>query len=740
MGRRKRRTPASSPAAPPAGRAPASSRRPRSIVVAGVFVVVLAAGAAWLVRARRPAHPNLLLVTIDTLRADRLGSYGYAQASTPVLDGLARRGARFENAVASVPVTGPSHATILTGLYPPVHGVRDNVVFPLDPRHPTVAALLKKRGYRTGAFVSGYPVAASFGFGQGFDHFSEDFHEARAAGQGGAERPANEAVDAALAWLTRGDARPFFVWLHLYDPHSPYKPPPPYDAMFKDRPYDGEIAFTDAQLGRLLDWLKASGHEEDTLVAMVADHGESLGEHGEVTHVILIYQATLRVPFILAGPGVTPGGVVASRVGTVDLLPTALGLLGFDPPPGLPGLDLRLALKGDRLPPQPLYAESLFGRLNCRWSSLRAWIQEDWKLIEGGKPELYDLAEDPSESRNRASDDPARVRRMREALRAAVQRMTPGGDTAKANPISPEQEERLRSLGYASGSGGAGALDEPGLPDPRKLVQLYEEIQQVSMARGAAADTAVERMLAITQVDPGNPYAQYALGNLAYRSGRLRLADQAYARALDLDPDRPGMRLTYGHLLRDSGRLEESEWQLRMALEQTTADDARTRASLAETLIALGKTEEAGKILDLALGASPSHIEALGAKGRLFVKEGRAQEAIPYLEKAAAGADPEPWVELGRVHLGLGETAEAREAAGEALRRSPGHPWALAVTGHALILEGKRDEGLRTLERALAAQPRRPEAWLSLGAAFEAAGDARQAAACRREATAIAKG
>jgi predicted Zn-dependent protease len=265
-------------------------------------------------------------------------------------------------------------------------------------------------------------------------------------------------------------------------------------------------------------------------------------------------------------------------------------------------------------------------------------------------------------------------------------------------------------------------------------------MQAAAAAHGPAADRAVEELVRITKIDPGNPYGQYALGNLAYRTGRLRLADAAYARALDLDPDRPGMRLTYGRLLRDLGRLEESERQLRMAVEQTTKDDVRTRVSLAETLISLKKLDEAQPILRAALDQWPDHIEALAANGRLLVAAGRGRDAIPFLEKAAAGTDPEPWVELARAHLGLGDLAEAREAGAEALRRSSGHPWALAVTGHVLILEGKRDEGLSALKRALAAHPRRPEAWLSLAAAFDAAGDSRQSAACRREAAAIVKG
>ena len=702
--------------------------------------VAVVAAVAFLVHERRPARPNVLLVTIDTLRADHVGSYGYKDARTPVLDGLAARGVRFDHASASVPLTGPSHSTILTGLYPPVHGVRDNVIFPLSAAHPNLATLLKRQGYRTGGFVSAYPVAGSFGFSEGFDEFSEGFHEASDPAAGGAERPANETVDTALTWLGKQDRAPFFAWLHLYDPHTPYKPPAPFDAEFKDRPYDGEIAFTDQQLGRVMEWLRNSRREADTVVAVVADHGESLGEHDEGTHAILIYQATLHVPFILAGPGISRGEVVSARVGTVDLVPTILSLLKLQPPSGLNGRDLGPALRGQRLAPQALYAESLFARLNCRWSSLRSLIEGDWKLIQGAEPELFNLAADPAELTNLVSSEPDRARKMQESLRVAVRSMAPGGDTARANAVSPEQAERLRSLGYTSGSGGAGELDQSGLPDPRKLVRLYERIQAAATARGPAADRAVEEMIRITAEDPGNPYGQYALGNLAYRTGRLHLAGTAYAKALDLDSDRPGMRLSYGHLLRDLGRLPEAEKQLRLAVEQTTVDDARTRISLAETLIGLNKLEEADGLLKVILEKSPEHTEALAAKGHLLVASGKAREALPYLEKAAAGSDPEPWVELARVYLSLGEAGKAFEAGGEALRRSGGHPWALAVTGHALILEGRRDEGLNMLKRAVAAQPRRPEAWLSLAAAFEAAGDSRQAAACRRAAADIARG
>ena len=229
-----------------------------------------------------------------------MGAWGYAGARTRALDGLAARGARFANAEAAVPLTGPSHATIFTGSYPPVHGVRDNVTFTLDARHATLASLLKAAGYQTAAFVGAYPVAAAFGLGRGFDEYHEGFHQIPIPGQG-AERPGNEVADDVIAWLKSSHTAPFFVWAHFYDPHAPYTPPSPYREEFKDRPYDGEIAFADAQLGRILDALDATGHRDDTVIVAMSDHGESLGEHDERTHAILIYEATLHVPLLMAG-------------------------------------------------------------------------------------------------------------------------------------------------------------------------------------------------------------------------------------------------------------------------------------------------------------------------------------------------------------------------------------------------------------------------------------------------------
>jgi arylsulfatase A-like enzyme/Tfp pilus assembly protein PilF len=732
MSRRNRKAARSVPVA---GRAAGRSRSYLSLLLVAL-IVIGAVAAGWRVfRPAEPVRPNLVLITIDTLRADRVGA---TAGATPVLDALAARGVRFDQAQTAVPLTGPSHATILTGQYPPTHGVRGNVVFTLGDRYPTLATLLKRRGYRTAAFVGAYPVAAAFGFGQGFDSFDEEFHES-SPGEQGAERRANEVADAAGRWLTSTASQraPFFSWLHFFDPHAPYDPPSPYRERFAGRPYDGEVAFTDAQIGRVLETLKASGHADDTVVMVLADHGEGLGEHGEATHAVLTYQSTMRVPFIVAGPGVPAARSIASRVATIDVVPTALGLLGVDADRALLGRDLRPLMNGRDLPSDPFYQESLFGRLNCHWAALRGWVKDDWKLITGVSPELYNLADDPGELRNLAASQPDRVQRMSEELQRGLQRLAPGGDRAQPHAASAEQEERLRSLGYTAGSGGSGPLDDPTLPDPRTHVELYDRLQAATVAQGAALARAFEDVQRITALDPGNPFAFGTLASMAYRHGSLTIAARAFARALELDPDRPGVRQNYGKLLRELERYAESERELRLAVAQSD-DDARTRINLAETLVASHKHDEAAQLLDAVLAKEPSHPEALGVRGRLLAAQGRTRDALPYFEKATATSDPEPFIELARAYLASGEIARARETAAEALRKSPGHPWAMAVLGTALVRDGQRPAGVEYLDRALNAGPRRPIVWHALAEGFDAAHDPARAALCRKRAAALA--
>jgi tetratricopeptide (TPR) repeat protein len=513
-------------------------------------------------------------------------------------------------------------------------------------------------------------VAADFGFSQGFDSWSEDFKESPIPGAG-AQRAANEVVSDALGWLQAPGRGPFFAWLHVYDPHAPYAPPEPYRTEFAGRLYDGEIAFTDAELGRVFDWLRSSGHEADTVVAVVADHGESLGEHREVTHAVLLYEATLHVPFLIAGPGVPAGRTVEERVATVDVVPTLLKLLGVMAAPETNGRDLGPAMRGERLRPEPLYAESLYGRLNFRWSSLRSLTTGDWKLVQGSRSEIFHLTEDPAETRDLSAAEAPRVERMRADLQAALAKLAPGGDTARAAAVTPDSEAMLRSLGYVGGSGGGARSTSPGCPIPATACSSTSACSDLASpgrplrrcGKGDRGDRAAR---------PGQPFVYTTLARLAYRTGHLSEAARAYHRALELDPERPEVRQNYGKLLRDMDRLEDSEKELRLALVQTDAQDARTRSSLAETLARLGRTDEALGLVAEALRIKPGNSDALAAQGLVLAAQGRLDEAAKSLE--AAGASPDARIELARVELRRGDLGRAREFSTACSSRTPAIP------------------------------------------------------------------
>jgi tetratricopeptide (TPR) repeat protein len=433
---------------------------------------------------------------------------------------------------------------------------------------------------------------------------------------------------------------------------------------------------------------------------------------------------------------VPAGRTVEERVATVDLVPTLLKLLGAAPAAETNGRDLGPAMRGERLREEPLYAESLYGRLNFRWSSLRSWTIGDWKLVEGGRSELFHLPEDPAETRDLSAGETPRVERMRAALQSAVAKLAPGGDTARTATVTPDSESMLRSLGYVSGgTGGGGALDEPGLPDPRDRVQYYERLQLFSRAQDVPFEEAEKEIEEIAQHDPGNPFVYTTLARLAYRTGHLPEAARGFRRALELDAERPEVRQNYGKLLRDMDRLDDSEKELRLALAQTDPQDARARSSLAETLARIGKTDEAASLVAEALRIEPGNSDALATQGLVLAAQGKLDEAAKSLE--AAGTSPDARIALAKVELRRGDFARARGALDGVLEKNPGHPWALAVLGQVRVLQGDREEGLELLRRAEAARPRRPEAWLSLAEGFDAAKEKASAERCRQAARAL---
>jgi arylsulfatase A-like enzyme len=559
-------------------------------------------GAILDVPPRAAAGFNIVLVTLDTTRADRIGCYGYAPAATPVLDRLAAGGIRFAEAVTVAPETLPAHATLLTGLLPPSHGVRINAEGHLGSRHQTLAEVARARGYQTAAFLSAFVLDARFGLNQGFDHYDDrvDATQVPAFGTGTNERRAGATTDAALAWLqSRDRARPFLLWVHYFDAHAPYAPPAPFASRFAGQPYDGEIAYADAQLGRLLAGLDAPGLRDKTLVVVAGDHGESLGDHGERTHSVFLYGSAVRVPLVISSPRLFPRPAVVEGtvVSLADLAPTLLDLLGVEDPPARDGVSL-LSTKAD--PKRAVYVETLVPYLDFGWAPLFGLRSLHESYVLAPRPECYDLRSDPAERRNllggKAGGKGACSAQAR-LLDRMLARMPPYQAAATSAPaVDPETRERLQALGYL---GGAGPGERGPLPDPKDMI-----------------DVATLVLDANAQLSAGQP------------AKALEFASRAAARS---PRDRTVLH-TLAKIHVRLGRLKEAEDELRaLRAIQPKVDDS---IPLAQILILDGRVEEAGRILDEAERLDPRHGGVHIARGDLLAKQGRKEEARASYERA----------------------------------------------------------------------------------------------------------
>ena len=628
-----------------------------------------------------PSRPNIVLITLDTTRADRLGSYGYAAAATPHLDRLAAAGVRFERALSPVPLTLPSHASILTGRYPFAHGVRNNGHFVLPEDVPTLATLLAGHGYDTAAFVSSFVLDRQFGLARGFAHYDDGLDEipGGTATPIDSERRGDRTLAAAQAWLrqpARAQAgRPYFLWVHFYDPHEPYLPPSPFREQAAGRPYDGELAFTDALVGRLLDEVGFGGAPAPLVIA-AGDHGESLGEHGESTHGLFVYDATLRVPLLVAWPGVLSPGVVPAPVRLVDLAPTIAEMSGVGPIDGADGRSLRAVLDGGAGgdEPDPAYAESYFPQFFMQWAPLRAIEAGRWKYIDAPEPELYDLGADPREERNVAAAEPARMATLKRALEGVAS----GSGRLASTPLSAEARDRLASLGYLSAAAPKTSVPGRTLPDPKRMVSLYERLVEGNRALSAGkSDEAARLAREVLAKDHGNAFAELLLGRAALAAGQHRQAIDAFRAYLAAVP----------------GSADAHHW---MALAHLRLGD-RERA-LAE--------EEAALALD------PRLYPAISLKAGLIFSSGRKDEGIQVLREAVQRDPSNPLlrVELADLLTDAGRYPEAEAEYRQVVSTRPGDSRALLGLGLILGATDRPAEAIEPLNRAVEADARNMEA------------------------------
>jgi arylsulfatase A-like enzyme/Flp pilus assembly protein TadD len=670
----------------------------------GLGLLGLAAAAALQIGgggrpAERRARPSVVLVTLDTLRADRLGAWGGPRGLTPNLDAFAARGAVFEEAVASAPLTLPSHATILTGLEPPRHGVHDNGSYALPADVPTLATRLQADGYATGAFVSAYVLDRRFGLARGFAVYDDRIaRNTSGASVLESRRGGGEVVDAARAWLASGSG-PFLLWAHLYDAHAPYQPPSPYREAHAGQPYDGAVAFVDACVGKLLEAVQARAARDgagEPLVAVIGDHGESLGEHGERTHGFFLYQPTLRVPWLMAGPGVAAGERRSGVARTADLLPTLMGALGEPVAAGLDGVD-RLKQPS----PRESYAETFYPA-QFGWATLRSFRSGGLKLVDAPRPELYDLAGDPGEARDLARERPEAVERLRQAIRALRQR---GRPSAYASPDAATQE-RLRSLGYAGASASIEADEPRDLPDPKDKLEPFLAFEDAlsAEARGdaAGARAALARLVAR---EPASPLFRRTLASSLRRAGREREALDALG-----TPGRERRHARDWHeralALARAGRASEAEASERTALELDPAL-AEAHNQLGILLAGRGRLEEALAEFRVTTSLDPTDARAWNNAANALRGRGRAEEARTAYERAAelAPRDPDPLNGLGTLAVQGGRADEAIGLFRRALALSPDLPEVRLNLAVALVQAGRSGEAVREIEALLARSP-----------------------------------
>ena len=520
---------------------------------------------------RQTSAPHVLLVTIDTCRADRIGCYDARADWTPVLDQLAKRGVTFTDATAPVPLTLPSHCSILTGLYPDRHGVRDNGSARLPDEAETLGEILRRAGWNTAGFLAAVPLERRYGTAQGLDLYDDAFVQGPATGDllnrlYTDQRPADVVVDAALPWIRDAATGPdpFFAWIHFFDPHSPQLPPPHIAQRVRSSPYDGEIAFVDEQIGRLLDGLGDA--LERCVVLVTADHGESLGEHDESSHGFFVYDASMRVPWIMTGPGLPESRRIDEPVSLVQVMPTLLDLLGLPIPDDLDGTSTLPLLAGEPADPTPIYAESLFPRLNFGWSGSRSWRRGSWKYIEAPQPELYDLARDPAETRNLVSERAEVARELHRELRKFLAR---GGELSSVSLEVDEQTRmQLDALGYVGGEGirRDDELWDFEAADPKEMIGLYHDLNELpGVVMEGPKDQERAFVDSLVAGDPENISILERVLRLRLLAGDDEGATETCRRIVEVDTEHAKGWKTLASLLTDGSDHKGAEWAYREA-------------------------------------------------------------------------------------------------------------------------------------------------------------------------------
>lgn len=724
------------------------SKRLRRILVVSVAIIIMAAGGSLVFRSGRASQgtklsrfaakkPNVLVITIDTTRADHLPVYGYKDVRTPNLESLVKNGILFRQCASVAPLTLPSHCSIMTGTYPTYHGVRVNGNTALSMENQTLAEAFAANGYETGAFVGAFVLDGRWGLNQGFQHYDDQFDlkKFKKLDLGMVQRPSNEVVDAAVSWLEGRKDKPFLAWLHFYDPHMPYAPPEPYRSEYASRGivglYDGEIAFMDSQIGRCLAWLDKNHLRERTIVAVIGDHGEGLGDHGEMTHGFFIYDYAVHVPFILSVPVPEMNGrEISAQVRTIDLYPTLLQASGIAISKQVQGTSLWPLVEGHPAGDLFAYSESMTPSIQYGWSPLLALRTPKFKYIDAPRPELYDLEKDPGEQSD-VHGNQARIAEEYEKKLKSVVAVT-GANAPAPNHANLDNEtvERLAALGYI----GAPVTTKPGtytnvLVDPKDRLPVHEAISRAGELNNddhyAESADVLEKVL---RDDPANPQARLLLASNYIELGRPEDARSLLNGLLQEDPQNIRALVTLANILQDEGKSDEVIRLCRRALE---VDERNTRAltlmgqaymdlhnfkealpwlqkgvevqpkmtqnqlSLAACLIGLKKYEQGEQTLHTILDSTPKFPRVHYHLGLLYEEQGKLQEAVrEYKDESQMYGDSfMARFNLGRLLLRLGDHAGYMEQMREVVRIAPKN-----AAGYLFLARGLLQEKANTDE------------------------------------------
>jgi arylsulfatase A-like enzyme/predicted Zn-dependent protease len=708
----------------------------RILILSLMVLVALAALVFFLLlpkdefsRLKRRKEYNYILISVDTLRADRIGCYGFSGIETPTIDLFAGRGVRFERCISQTPLTLPSHTSLLTGTPPTFHGVRDNGGFLVPQQLVTLAELFKEQDYQTAAFVAAYVLDSKWGLNQGFDFYFDrfDLSKYKTISLGNVQRRGDEVIDETIHWLDQNRQKRFFTWVHLYDPHTPYDPPSPFKEKYPNRYYLGEIAYTDYQLGRLWRYLEDNDLLSSTILVFVSDHGESLGEHKESTHGFFIYQEGIHVPLIFVTPFKRLHGITRSSVvSLMDVMPTILDMADVPIPSYVQGQSLLPLLMGDEaLKSKFAYSETFYPRFHYGWSELESVQDERFKLIIAPRLELYDLIDDPEEGNNLLATLPEEARRLKNLADDFIERSSQNAFKLDYSHIDEEARQKLSALGYIGTFTDLSSLDEKKPGDPKDKIVVFNQLSEArELGLKGDFEGAVALVEKIIQEDPDVIDAYFTLGNLYYKERKFEEALKSFFEVLERKPDDAFTAINIANSYISMGDFDEAEKFL-LSIIDALPPDSQIHFILGNVNNFQKDYDEALKNYKKCLELNPSSASAYNAIGGIYVIQGNLVEAEDYLEKAM---DLNP--QLRNLHYNLAQLYEAKDDLQQAIKEYqaeleniPHNFRASFNLSRIYRILGQSEDELRYLEKTREINPDFPLGYFLLADLYNRIGD-----------------